>query len=827
MRFANLRGLAMLLCMIMLLGMAACGTGNDTPQDTTQADTTEETTMGETTTEAETEVPAPEISVEVNGDSATVTSTEGLVYTATGFASVDGDSLVFDKELTLSFVPEQLAAEFNRMSLTYCASAPMHVYVTYLNSRDSAVTVDFYLEQGQGVFSGLIDGYIKGKSGNTLTEIRVTPCKGEAAEFALYRVATETIPLYVDTKESATYYIDNGRFKLGVDMGWGGTINYLEDMTHKEKGLTNLVNKYDTGRLIQQSYYGTGAIEGVFEWGSFNGADNWPYNPVQGGDKGNVASRLIDVQVGENYVYIKSQPMDWGKVGYITPSYMENKYVLEEDFVRVDNRFVDFSGWEHPFTGQELPALYTVSYLDTFIWYNGTNPWTGDAISSRDDLQFWGDAKYVGDCTCYLRNSNTETWCAWVNTDVDFGIGLYVPGVDRLKAGRYLYNQSKDADDNATNYVAPYNTMQMVAFEAMEYSYLLTTGSAEQIRATFTAQKDFTTNESLHKHYMSSRLPDVSVDMSNIDFAQKGSELTLTDPHNAKVTYDEAAKATVLTTLGEDPYLFLNYAMSDKTHYAEDFSAVEIEYMIPTTNSAGAYNLQLFTCTGEQSSPTGSMVLTGTLIADGQYHTLRLDLAGCAFWQGKIHQLRLDFFAAAAVEDVMYIKSFKLVEGNGNGLPTIDLNGEPKLDFADAAYKAFLSNPIGTFIEHSAEQQAVALRVGDPADVSVVLSFASLGVQISADTYKTLVIEYVLPATNSKTAYQADLFLCAGNVTAPTGEARVRVSGLIADGEVHTVEVDLSGYSFWKGNINLIRIDYFDQCAAGDVFYLRSIALEK
>ena len=831
MRFANLRGLAMLLCVIMLLGMVACGTGNDIPQDTdpTQADTDAPSTdtTGETTTEAETEVPMPEISVEVNGESATVTSTEGLVYTATGFASVDGNNLVFDKELTLSFAPEQLPAEFNRMSMTYRASAPMHVYVTYLNSRDSAVTVDFYLEQGEGVFSGLIDGYIKGKSGNTLSEIRVTPCKGEQASFALYRVATETIPLYVDTKESATYYIDNGRFKLGVDMGWGGTINYLEDMTHKEKGLTNLVNKYDTGRLIQQSYYGTGAIEGVFEWGSFMESEKWPYNPVQGGDKGNVASRLIDVQVGENYVYIKSQPMDWGKVGYVTPSYMENKYVLEEDFVRVDNRFVDFSGWEHPYTGQELPALYTVSYLDTFIWYNGTNPWTGEAVSSRDDLQFWGDAKYVGDCTFKLRQSNTETWCAWVNTDVDFGIGLYVPNVDLLKAGRYQYNKSKDADDNATNYVAPYNSMQMVAYEAMEYSYLLTTGSAEQIRATFTAHKDFTTNESLHDHYVSTRLPDVSVDMSSIDFTKQGSELTLSDAHNAKAAYDADAQAVLLSMLGDDPYIFLDFAMADKVHYAEDYSAIEIEYMIPTTNSAGAYTTQLFTCTGEQSSPTGTMVLTGTLKADGQYHTLKIDLAGCAFWQGKIHQLRLDFFAAGAAGDVMYIKSFKLVEGNGNGLPSIDLNGEPKLSFADPAYSAFLSNPNGTFIEHSDEQQAVALRVGDPADVSVVLSFASLGVQISANTYKTLVIEYVLPTTNSKTAYQADLFLCAGNVTAPTGEARVRVTGLIADGEVHTVEVDLSGYSFWKGNINMIRIDYFDQCAAGDVFYLRSIALEE
>ena len=315
--------------------------------------------------------------------------------------------------------------------------------------------------------------------------------------------------------------------------------------------------------------------------------------------------------------------------------------------------------------------------------------------------------------------------------------------------------------------------------------------------------------------------------MSSIDFTKQGSELLLSDAHNAKAEYDADAKAVLLTMLGDDPYLSLDYAMSDKALYAEDFSAIEIEYMIPTTNSAGAYTLQLFTCTGEQSSPTGSMVLTGTLVADGQYHTLKLDLAGCAFWQGKIYQLRLDFFAAGAAGDVMYIKSFKLIEGNGSGLPSIDLTGAPKLSFTEPGYTAFLSNPIGTFVEYSAEQKAAALRVGEPSDVSVMLSFASFGVDISADTYKTLKIEYMIPSTNGKQSYVTDLFLCAGSVSAPSGSAMVRVSGLVADGEYHTLEIDLSGYSFWNGTIHMIRLDYFDNCTAGDVFYLKSIALEE
>jgi len=826
MRLKYVRFLAVFLCLILLLAAISCG-----PQGGQQeSGETDVPPSGENTTqkqETETEAPKPTVTVKTEGDVATVTTSEGLVYTAMGFSQVEGEKLAFSESLKIVFSEGVCADAFNRFSLTYSASAPLHVFVTYLNVSDRELTEDYYLEAGEGVFSGLIKGYLDQRSVHSLKQIRVEPCKGETAELALYRVKTETIPVYVKSEDESTFYIDNGRFKLGVDMGWGGTINYVEDMTHKDPEMTNLVNKHDTGRLIQQSYYGTGAIEGVFEWGSFNDSEHWPYNPVQGGDKGNVASRLIDVQVGENYVYIKSQPMDWGKVDYITPSYMENTYTLEENYIRVDNRFVDFSGWEHPFTGQELPALYTVSYLDTFIWYNGNEPWTGDEISVRDDLEFWGDAQYVGDCTQYLQQKNTETWCAWVNTDDDFGIGLYVPSVDRLKAGRYQYNGSKDADDNATNYVAPYNTMQLVAFEVLEYSYLLTTGTAEQIRATFTAEKDFADNASLLEHYISSRLPDVALDMSDMDFSVAGNELAFMDKHNVDVQYDKEQKAAKLSVLGDDPYTYLNYVLSEKEHFAEDYSAIELEYMIPTTNSASSYGMQLFTCTGKQTAATGTMVLSGSLIADGQYHTLKLELTGCAFWQGKINQLRLDFFNSAASGDAFYLKTFKLIKGNGSGVPSLDLTGEPRLEFATPEYLVFLHNPNGTLIGHSAEMQAAELKVADPADVFVSIPFGSFGVQLSADTYKTLVIDYVIPANSSRDTFAADIFLCAGSLMSPSGDARVRVDGFIADGECHTMRVDLSGLAFWSGNINLIRIDYFDKCAAGDVFYLAAIGLEE
>ena len=50
-------------------------------------------------------------------------------------------------------------------------------------------------------------------------------------------------------------------------------------------------------------------------------------------------------------------------------------------------------------------------------------------------------------------------------------------------------------------------------------------------------------------------------------------------------------------------------------------------------------------------------------------------------------------------------------------------------------------------------------------------------------------------------------------------------SELICDGEYHTLEIDLTAYDFWKGTLNLIRFDFFDECASGDTLMLRSFKL--
>ncbi|MBQ9781367.1 MAG: hypothetical protein IJW00_10565 [Clostridia bacterium] len=638
-----------ILSLLFLATAVACTEQPDQP--TVTDDATLPSTPAETVTEAET-FPDDFVVTETNGTSDILTPT-GLKYSVTNYKNRAKAAFSFENTLSITFPEGSFAEAFNRFSMTYKSTEPVKVTIAYKVTKYD-VTDYYFLEAGEGVFSGLSSSFMNEADCFSIASMTVEPLNGKTAMFTLGGLTTEKIDV-----PSTSLYIENERFKLGIDMGWGGTINCVEDKLCTIPQLTNLVNKHDTGRLIQQSFYGTAGVPGEYEPGiSFD--SKWVYNPVQGGDQYNNSSRLIDFKLTETSVYIKSQPQDWSLDNQLTPSYMENTYTLKEDRIQVDNRFVDFSGWEHPYSGQELPALYTVSYLDTFVWYDGENPWTGDTLSSRDNLNFWGDAKYVADCTFAIKESNTETWCAWINTSQNYGLGVYVPNVDQFKAGRYEYDGSKSAKEDSTNYVAPVNLIKLVSFKPLEYSYILTTGSLEDIRATFTAHKDFSTNATLHENYISSRIPSVGGDVTKLVFDAEGKINVLTNPFSTTVSFDADEQAAKLTAGPEgDVNVSINYGdYADLS--ADTYKTLKIEYMIPTDNSKGAYECDLFLCTGTIQAPSGDARLRKSLVVDGEYHVLEIDLSGQSFWKGDIHKIRFDYFDFSSAEDVMYVKSITL-----------------------------------------------------------------------------------------------------------------------------------------------------------------------
>ena len=648
---------AALLAALLLLSAVSCDKGGDVTDTTANGETTaaDGTSNDTTAADSETEevtLPAPEDYeiTEENGTASVVTPL-GLSYTLSGYTALDKASASYESELVYTFDEAAFDERFTRFTITYASATPVKVWLSF-TERGKDTEEYYFLDAGEGTFSGLNPNFLKGNTARKITKLRVEPLTDDPAVFTLAGLVTENME-----KPAGTVYVENSRFKLGVDLSWGGAVSYLADKSCSVDGLTNLVNKHDTGRLIQQSFYGVQQNEEYTPGISFD--VTWRYNPVQGGDQYGNASRLIDVVITETSIYIKAQPQDWALNNALTPSYMENTYTLYDDRVQVDNRFTDYSGWEHPFSGQELPAFYTVSYLDTFVWYNGEDSWTGDTLSSKGNLPFWGD--YAGECTFTLREKNTETWCAWISSADDYGLGVYAPNIDQLKAGRYNYDGSKSDVADSTGYVAPVNILKMVSFEALEYSYLLTAGTTAEIRKVFTENKDFTDNASLHKHYQSTRLPSVEGDITKLDFTGGKNLSLLTSLSDTTVNFDEAEGAVKLTagSFG-DVNVTIPYGSNPTTLSAGTYKTLKIEYMIPVDNGKPAYQSDIFLCAGDISAPDGNARIRVDLVKDGEYHVLVVDLSKNSHWKGDIHLVRFDYFDNSAEGDVMYIKSITL-----------------------------------------------------------------------------------------------------------------------------------------------------------------------
>jgi len=665
-----LASISLFLAVIMMFGFSACDSTADPNEDkTTDGFTDKQTETPEDTTQtAESENKTVEVILVENGDSdVKVSYSDGLAYTATGYLSANENaSFTVNDGLVFTFTKGE-NFKCNRFILTYSSEAPVEIEITYKPSTGGKDVVDnFFLEAADhGTFKGLVSGYLKSHYSNSIIKMTVSTCEDKETSFSLHSFTGDSI----DVIRGDTCYIENDRFKLGVKLSWGGGINYIKDKTYNDvSGLTNLVNQHDTGRLIQQSYYGTDAIPGVYESGSFDGKDTWPYNPVQGGDKYGNKSRLVDLEVTENSIYVKAQPQDWAQDGKITPSYMENVYKLTDDYIEVDNRFVDFSGWTHTAYGQELPAFYTVSYLDTYYFYNGEKPWTGDELTVKPDLPFWGNTG--GDsskCNFYLRNNNSETWSAWVNGKTNWGIGLYTPNIDRLKAGRHEFNGSKDANNNATNYIAAYNKILLTSFVPVEYSYLITTGTVEEIREVFTENKDFADNASLNVNRTSTRLPSGYLNYKDLDFTDPNTGEVFYTLKNTKVSYDEEKKATVLTATGSSPYATIAYMASYEKLLAENYTSLVIEYMVPTTNKEKSSKCipEFYVYTGSTSmsaSQSNKAVYSppSNYVIDGEYHRMEVPLSSLEYWSGDINRIRFDFFSKCSKGDMIYIKSISL-----------------------------------------------------------------------------------------------------------------------------------------------------------------------
>ena len=396
------------------------------------------------------------------------------------------------------FTEDELDVDwFNYYGVRYTSNAYLKGTLTYKVGFEE-VTEEFFLEpsEEETKFYSFIDNCLDGKRSNKLVSLVFQTINRETAYVELaFEVFNRDIP-------KQDIYIEADNLKLGVDLLWGGALCYLEDTDSNVQAVevdgqikvdsnaadrynaksvnnkVNLINCHDTGRLVQQSYYGTLEYDkGVF-------MDNeWRYNPVQGGNQFNDVSKIVDLKVTDNSIYIKCRPLDWAKEKeYITPSYMEARYTIEDGAVHTKCRFVDFSGYPEAECSQEIPAFYCIEPLNNFVYYAGDKPWTNDALTNEPELIFWPDAGYP-------KFYNKENWAAFTGEFEDsFGIGVYVKGEEEFLAGVYNREQTTNKEpaiDDSTSYIAITKTRTFKSFEPYEYEYYLATGNASEIRETF------------------------------------------------------------------------------------------------------------------------------------------------------------------------------------------------------------------------------------------------------------------------------------------------------------------------------------------------------
>lgn len=265
-------------------------------------------------------------------------------------------------------------------------------------------------------------------------------------------------PKNTPAAKDSLLFIDNGTIKLGVKKDWGAGIAWLS-ASGSEK---NAVNFYDHGRLVQQSYYGE-------KDGSDWNGQPWKWNPVQGGDWKGHAATVEKLEHGKDWLESASIPKHWASGADIPEMRFRQRIELKGEVATI--RFtMTYSGEKaHPKEGHEIPAVFVAPELDTLVYCEAKEPWTGAPLVRRKPG--WPNE----------FATPTEPWAAYVGAD-GRGIGVCVPVMESFTCYRFAADTGSPA---ACSYVAPLTTFAITPGKTFSYECHLTLGSVEEIRVRF------------------------------------------------------------------------------------------------------------------------------------------------------------------------------------------------------------------------------------------------------------------------------------------------------------------------------------------------------
>jgi hypothetical protein len=409
--------------------------------------------------------------------------------------------------------------------------------------------------------------------------------------------------------------LDNGTIKVGVDTLYGGGITYLS----QSGSTTNLINIYDFGREVQQSYYSgpanfvpPGAVQNP-NWSPF------PWNPIQVGDSFGYRAAVLAYSNSGGTIYVRTRPMQWALRNYPGDCIFEQWTHLDGPAVRVHckltNQRTDHT--QYPAYGQELPAVYGVGSLCHIFSYTGTAPFTGGALTQLPNAP-------PPNWTSWRA---TENWSAMVNSS-SFGFGVHNP--DSVFTGGGYSSAGNPctggATDNNTGYIGPTHIEVLDYNIVYEYDFNLIVGTLTSIRNwAYTHRSDHrpdyhfgTTRQHWYPNY-----GDAGVPSGFLREHLNGPDPSLIGPNTAF-----AASACPRI------YFAARYVMSSPP--VDPHADLYWE----TNNSGG------FSEARKQSV---------TVIPDGTWRVYSFDVGTNPAWSGLISQLRLDPIQSGGTGDYVDI----------------------------------------------------------------------------------------------------------------------------------------------------------------------------
>lgn len=273
--------------------------------------------------------------------------------------------------------------------------------------------------------------------------------------------AEPTEPTAASTPEKTEFlFIDNGTIKLGVKQAWGAGVAWLS----RSASQRNVINAYDHGRLVQQSYYGE-------KDGSDWNGQPWKWNPVQGGDWKGHAAKVEKLEHGKEWLESTSIPKHWASGADILDMRFHQRIELKGEVAVIRFTMTYTGAKAQPKEGHEIPAMFIAPELDTLVYCDQGTPWTGAPLVRRKPG--WSNE--------YGRP--VEPWAAYVDAH-GWGVGVCVPVMERFTCYRFA---AETGWPSACSYVAPLKTFAITPGTKFSYVCYLTLGTEEEIRVRFQA----------------------------------------------------------------------------------------------------------------------------------------------------------------------------------------------------------------------------------------------------------------------------------------------------------------------------------------------------